>query len=810
MSSTQNINYDVTSYIAIDNKSSNLSNEALNNINQISKDSLKNTSNISKTFDIITNTLETNKLKKIYIGKCGIKNLGNTCYMNSALQSIVHSKEIANLFANYSTGNYSNSLDSIQKIKDISTFDIENINLKKELFYLFVEFVKDVWNPERINNNYINSKNNNTYPVIDLSKFRKIFTSIYNDFNNNLQHDSHEFITYLLDSLHQSLNRVENYKNVISEEFQESQILLSKTLSNAYYSNHKKFNDSYITDLFNGQLKSCTTCINCKEQFITYDPFSSIELPILNEYKILIYVIRSNNINYRIFVNIHEQMQYIDLRYEIENILDIKLYKNLIFYFVINNRLKEIKKQLDKLGNLSDRDSFLFVIEDKIKLINDNDNKVTTKISINKENYLNLNNNNKNSKFKLCTDNLKDNAYCVINMGLIKQINKNNNASETLHTPDIIPNNSIQNISFPRIYTRHVDTTINNLLLSINSIGKLYYNNNNSNIFNQQFSIYIGSTLFKKNLNKNSNNSNLCINDKIEKSTENTVDSFNKYFICLICKKAKDYYFYCNCLNELNLNKININTLGDIFNLNEINLDCSLDQVDKHKNNKYSILNILYFNIIYKNKIAVEINSLNSCIDKLSITNKHKKYLTLNNLLNAYTSEEILNSYTCRQCNITGTAIRKLDINRFPQILVFQLKRFTFKNFSNNNNKSTNKKQYYEIKGEKNENLVYFFDSLSMDSYSVKNFSKLKSKNTDINKTFKDVNQKSVYNNNNTKLDYKLFSIINHCGKINSGHYTCLAKHHIDNKWYEFDDKTVQPYYKNIVSNKAYLLFYSK
>jgi ubiquitin C-terminal hydrolase len=62
----------------------------------------------------------------------------------------------------------------------------------------------------------------------------------------------------------------------------------------------------------------------------------------------------------------------------------------------------------------------------------------------------------------------------------------------------------------------------------------------------------------------------------------------------------------------------------------------------------------------------------------------------------------------------------------------------------------------------------------------------------------------------NENYEYTLFSICNHMGKMSSGHYTAIAKHHLSHQWLEFDDKNVKDYNEDLVTNKAYLLFYSK
>ena len=55
---------------------------------------------------------------------------------------------------------------------------------------------------------------------------------------------------------------------------------------------------------------------------------------------------------------------------------------------------------------------------------------------------------------------------------------------------------------------------------------------------------------------------------------------------------------------------------------------------------------------------------------------------------------------------------------------------------------------------------------------------------------------------------YDLYSVVNHYGNRNGGHYTAYCKNP-DNKWYEYnDDDVTEVDVKNIVTPFAYILFY--
>jgi ubiquitin C-terminal hydrolase len=70
----------------------------------------------------------------------------------------------------------------------------------------------------------------------------------------------------------------------------------------------------------------------------------------------------------------------------------------------------------------------------------------------------------------------------------------------------------------------------------------------------------------------------------------------------------------------------------------------------------------------------------------------------------------------------------------------------------------------------------------------------------------------SITDTSEQKTEYKLISVINHLGNdIETGHYTTFALCDKDNKWYSYNDNLVKQISSyNIITNNAYLLFYSK
>lgn len=91
------------------------------------------------------------------------------------------------------------------------------------------------------------------------------------------QHDSGQLISYLLDGLHEDLNRikVKPYVETKNHDGRPDHVL-----SKEGWDGFLQRNQSKIVDVLFGQYKSKLTCPKCTNQSITFDPFMMYPLPI--------------------------------------------------------------------------------------------------------------------------------------------------------------------------------------------------------------------------------------------------------------------------------------------------------------------------------------------------------------------------------------------------------------------------------------------------------------------------------------------------------------------------------------------------
>lgn len=118
--------------------------------------------------------------------------------------------------------------------------------------------------------------------------------------------------------------------------------------------------------------------------------------------------------------------------------------------------------------------------------------------------------------------------------------------------------------------------------------------------------------------------------------------------------------------------------------------------------------------------------------------------------LNLYFSGELIIGWNCPNCKEKRDAIKKLDISKLPPVLVIHLKRFYA---DNDSNKSFKKRQNY---------VDFPLNDLEMLPYVAR---------TEKN------------NGSNEKHKYNLYSVSNHYGTMESGHYTAFCKSVNLKKW---------------------------
>ena len=84
-------------------------------------------------------------------------------------------------------------------------------------------------------------------------------------FSGYQQHDSQELVAFLLDGLHEDLNRVLKKPYIEKEDWMGEGDLYLVAFATKSWEDYKKRNDSVIVDLFQGQYRSTLICPECEK-----------------------------------------------------------------------------------------------------------------------------------------------------------------------------------------------------------------------------------------------------------------------------------------------------------------------------------------------------------------------------------------------------------------------------------------------------------------------------------------------------------------------------------------------------------------
>ncbi|TKY48709.1 Ubiquitin carboxyl-terminal hydrolase 8 [Spatholobus suberectus] len=182
------------------------------------------------------------------LGLTGLQNLGNTCFMNSSLQCLAHTPKLVDYFLE----------DYIREINHDNP-----LGMNGEIALAFGDLLRKLWAPGA----------SPVAPRIFKSKLAR-FAPQFSGFN---QHDSQELLAFLLDGLHEDLNRVKCKPYI---EVKDGDGRPDKEVADEYWHNHLARNDSVIVDVCQGQYKSTLVCPVCRKVSVTFDPFMYLSLPL--------------------------------------------------------------------------------------------------------------------------------------------------------------------------------------------------------------------------------------------------------------------------------------------------------------------------------------------------------------------------------------------------------------------------------------------------------------------------------------------------------------------------------------------------
>ena len=669
----------------------------------------------------IINTDELSKILKPEYnhGCCGGQNLGNTCFMNSSIACLSNCTELTTYFL---TGNYQ---------QDINATNKEGLGGK--LANAWHELLEQYWLSDK--------------KVGDPSNVKSAIARKVKKFWGFNQQDSNEFMTEFLSILSEDLNKSDkkNYKELKEKQEEET----DQECAERFWKNHLERNDSIITDLFSGLLKSEVLCRKCGFQNITFDPFNTLTLAIPQNSKefllknkkyedIQFFYISKYNIknNMRLKLRIRKNITIKDLKdqmYHLKNfphqigklkfiqvlngefirfIQDIDIVKSKEFIFAFDDEIKEGEedkcKYIPLYMNKSEKDSAfprLFFIKENMTF-----GEMKKKIYIFARNYFS--------------------CPFVSKEGEMSELDKEKHRyraakkEDNFETKKLFELYNKEYLDVFSLFSNDVPTTVDT------GTGDSDGTNPQENNAEKNF-------LLEKFLN------DFPYKIAIRRKNINLSDN-------IILFDGKN--------NLENLSKYDIYT-------DEDKIDKLIETIEEQKLHIFLILNP-------ESKYEIKSIRLDSCENFEGPFFKKEEKLSLDHLLDYFCSNEYLdegNQWLCTKCKNKVKVNKKFSIYFVPRLLIICLNRF--ERHGDNYQKNS-------------ESVDFPLEDLDMGKY--------------------------ICGPDKDHSKYDLFAISQHYGGTGGGHYTAVCKN-IDGNWYDYNDASCyKSSTKGIVNNSAYVLFYRK
>lgn len=159
--------------------------------------------------------------------------------MNSALQCLVHTEELSEYFL---TGVYKDELNPDNPL-----------GMQGAIAEAFGALLQRLWSTAWGNSAY------------SPREFKSQLQRFAPQFSGYQQHDSQELVAFLLDGLHEDLNRVKQKPYVEKPDWNGGGDRELVQLARDSWQGYMKRNDSVIVDLFQGQYRSTLVCPECQK-----------------------------------------------------------------------------------------------------------------------------------------------------------------------------------------------------------------------------------------------------------------------------------------------------------------------------------------------------------------------------------------------------------------------------------------------------------------------------------------------------------------------------------------------------------------
>eukprot|EP00063_Salmo_salar_P088149 XP_014062984.1 PREDICTED: ubiquitin carboxyl-terminal hydrolase 15 isoform X3 [Salmo salar] len=683
-------------------------------------------------------------------GLCGLSNLGNTCFMNSALQCLSNVPPLTEYFLK---DKYNDELN-----------EDNPLGMKGEIAKAYAEITKQSWSGK--------------YSYVTPRPFKTQVGRFAPQFSGYQQQDSHELLAFLLDGLHEDLNRIRKKPYILLKDAEGRP---DKVVAEEAWENHIKRNDSIIMDIFHGLFKSTLVCPICAKVSVTFDPFCylTLPLPMKKERTLEVYLVRLDPLakptkhlpvlaclhlvnmtkvsldplakptQYKLTV---PKVGYIsDLCTSLSTLSGVPAEK-MIVTDIYNHRFHRIFATNENLSSIMERDD-IYVFEVAVNRLEDTDH-VVIPVHL-REKYKQSGYNHTSTPlfgqpFLITVPRTlsEDKLYNMLLVHLCRFVHSVVEEDDTEETT-------------PSSKQHTVNGNATNGVLEDGSPSQMETDEQDGDDESSQ-----DQELPSENDNSQSEDSVGGGDNELENGVglggENSGTKGHQNQISTTMEDKKRLFtFQFNNMGKMDFSLIKEEPRQIRFNEGHLRLS------DR------SYLSLDWEPEVKKKHFHEGITEDFEKHESMEYKPQKKAFFKLKDCIELFTTKEKLGAedpWYCPNCKVHQQATKKLDLWSLPPVLVVHLKRFSYSRYMR----------------DKLDSLVDFpLGDMEMSEFLI--------------------------DPNAAPCRYDLIAVSNHYGGMGGGHYTAYAKNKDDDKWYNFDDSSVSPANKDqIVSKAAYVLFYQR
>lgn len=184
-------------------------------------------------------------------GLVGLVNLANTCFLNAAVQCLSAVLPFSRYFL---SGAYRADIN-----------EQNCMGTQGRLANAYAKTLKALWASDE--------------PAFAPRELKWAVGEVREEFLGFAQQDTQELLAFLLDGLHEDLNRVRK-KPYYEDKIEGAAGASDSVTALRSWQRHKEIHNSVVVDLFQGQYRSQLVCPQCHRLSVTFDPFLNLSLPL--------------------------------------------------------------------------------------------------------------------------------------------------------------------------------------------------------------------------------------------------------------------------------------------------------------------------------------------------------------------------------------------------------------------------------------------------------------------------------------------------------------------------------------------------